>query len=113
MSVGEGDKTQAASLRQQWNDTCLQAGIPSLTLATCAKLMAVLLHFGNNEAFVLSTKFRADCDYIQKRYHLSGGEVPDADFVAEFQMIEKDIGCVSEPPAWAKKLLKDMYNINI
>lgn len=100
-------------LRQQWNDACLQLGIPSLTLPTCAKLMAILLHFGNNEAFVLSPHFRADCDYIQKRYGLNGGEVPDGDFVAEFQMVEKDIGNVTEPPAWAKKLVKEMYNINI
>lgn len=113
MSVGEGDKTQAASLRQQWNDTCLQAGIPSLTLATCAKLMAVLLHFGNNEAFVLSTKFRADCDYIQKRFRMTGGEVPDPNFVAELKRYSEQLEPMQEPPQWARKLFKDMYNINI
>lgn len=100
-------------LRQQWNDMCLQLGIPSLTIATCAQLMAILMHFGNNEAFVLSPHFRADCDYIQKRFLINGGETPDPDFIAEFQFYSEQVENLTEPPQWAKKLFKDMYNINI
>lgn len=100
-------------LRQQWNEACLSLGLPALTLPTCAKLMAVLLHFGNNEAFVLSPHFRADCDYIQKRYRLNGGESPDPDFAEELRHYSQQIENEAEPPQWAKKLFKDMYNINI
>lgn len=101
------------SLRQQWNDACLSAGVPALTLPTCAKIMAILLHFGNNEAFVLSPHFRADCDYIQKRYHVCGGETPAAEFTEELRRYSEQVENLAEPPKWAKDLFKNMYNINI
>lgn len=100
-------------LRQQWNDACLLLGIPALTTSTSAKLMAILLHFGNNEAFVLSPHFRADCDYIQKRYHVSGGEVPDQEFAEELRHYDKQLKDSNKPPQWAVDLVKGMYNINI
>lgn len=100
-------------LRQQWNDACLSLGIPALTTATSAKIMAILLHYGNNEAFVLSPHFRADCDYIQKRYHVNGGEVPERDFAKELQYYDKQLKTSNKPPKWAVELVKGMYNINI
>lgn len=102
-----------SSLRQQWNEACLSVGIPSLTTATCAKIMAILLNFGNNEAFVLSPHFRADCEYIQKRYHVQGGESPDIAFVAEFQEINRSLEKCEKPPQWAVELMKKMYDIDI
>lgn len=100
-------------LRKQWNDACLQMGIPSLSMKTCAKIMAILLHYGNNEAMVLSPHFRADCEYVQKRFHIRGGESPDREFVEEFRPLSAELEQCSEAPQWAKKLMKEMYNIEI
>ena len=101
------------SLRHQWNEACLRLGIPALSLSTCAKIMAVLLHFGNNESLVLSPHFRADCEYIQQRYHLQGGETPDEEFADEMRHYSALIENDAQPPQWAKDLFKNMYNINI
>ena len=56
------------TLRHQWNEACLQLGLPSLTIDTSAKIMAVLYQYGNNEAMVFNYHFVADCEYIQKRF---------------------------------------------
>lgn len=103
-------------LRQQWNEACLSLGIPALTTATSAKIMAILLHYGNNEAMVLSPHFRADCDYIQRRYHIQGGEIPDEEFATELRKYNSELerfGTFSKPPQWEVDLMKNMYNITI
>lgn len=100
-------------LRKQWNEACLQLGIPALTTKTSAKIMAILMHYGNNEAMTHSPHFIADCEYISKRYRISGGDVPDLEFVAEFQEIEQELRRLDTPPQWAIKLMKEMYNITI
>ena len=103
-------------LRQQWNEACLSLGIPALTTATSAKIMAILLHYGNNEAMVLSPHFRADCDYIQRRYHIQGGEIPDEEFATELRKYNSELerlGTFAKPPQWAVDLMKNMYNITI
>lgn len=102
-----------SNLRQQWNEACLQVGLPALTLATSAKLMSILYHYGNNEALVLSPHFRADCEYIQKRFHIDGGETPDLDFVEEYAEVNALLEGCDNPPQWAKDLMKGMYNIDI
>lgn len=38
------------NLRQQWNNACLQVGIDSISAQKAAKIMAVLMVLGNNEA---------------------------------------------------------------
>ena len=104
------------SLRQQWNNACLAIGIPSLTVSTSAKIMAILLHYGNNEAMVLSPHFRADCEYIQKRFHIQGGEIPDEEFAHELRIYNQELeqrGMFAKPPQWAVDLMKGMYNIDI
>lgn len=104
------------SLRQQWNNACLAIGIPSLTVSTSAKIMAILLHYGNNEAMVLSPHFRADCEYIQKRFHIQGGEIPDEEFSQQLRIYNHELeqrGMFAKPPQWAVDLMKGMYNIDI
>lgn len=101
------------NLRKQWNEACLQTGIPALTLPTCARIMAILYHYGNNEAFVLNSHFMADCEYVQNRFHLKGGETPDVDFVEEYAEVNALLEDCDTPPQWAKTLMKEMYNINI
>ena len=103
----------AECLRQQWNEACLSLGIPALTTPTAAKIMAILMHYGNNEAFVLSPHFRADCEYIQKRYHIEGGETPDGEFAEYLQRYDRELERCEKPPTWAVELIKGMYNINI
>ena len=103
-------------LRQQWNDACLSIGIPALAVGTAAKIMAILLHYGNNEAMVLSPHFRADCDYIQKRFHVQGSESPDEEFAVElrhYNRLLEQLGPFAKPPAWAVDLMQDMYSIHI
>lgn len=100
-------------MRKLWNEACLQTGIPALTLSTSAKLMAILVHFGNHEALVLSPNFRADCEYVQKRYHIDGGESPDMEFVEAFRPVEKELRDLDQPPEWATEMMMEMYNIKI
>ena len=106
------------TLRYQWNEACLQLGLSSLTTDTAAKIMAVLYVYGNNENMVLNNHFQADCDYIQKRYHIQGGETPDVDFVVKFQYWHKEIMDYEKEHAegiipWAVKLFSEMYNIKL
>lgn len=75
--------------------------------------MAILMHYGNNEALVLSANFRADYKYIKIRYHLRGGEVPDPEFAEAFKLVEKELRDLDRPPEWAVKLMMEMYNIKI
>ena len=106
------------TLRHQWNEACLQLVLPSFTIDTAAKIMAVLYVYGNNENMVLNNHFVADCDYIQKRWHIQGGETPDIDFVVKFQCWHKDILDYEKEHAegivpWAVKLFDEMYNIKL
>lgn len=107
------------NLRKDWNETCLNAGIPSITLDKAALTCAVLLEYGNNEAFTLNEKFLTDIEYIQKRYHIFGAETPDAEFaealkeyVIKIQEFEKENGH-DKRPEWAEKYFMEMYNIKI
>lgn len=68
------------TLRHQWNQACLQAGIKSISPQKAAKICAVLMLYGNNEAMVLNQHFQADILYIKQEYHVDGGCVPDATF---------------------------------
>ena len=107
------------NLRKDWNETCLNAGIPSISLDKAALTCAVLLEYGNNEAFTLNDKFLTDIEYIQKRFHIFGAETPDAEFaealkkyVNKIQEFEKDNGH-DKRPEWAEKYFIQMYNIEI
>lgn len=44
-------------LRKQWNEACLSVGIDSISPSKAAKIMAVLMHLGNNEAMVMNQHF--------------------------------------------------------
>ena len=74
--------------------------------------------YGNNEHMVLNNHFVADCDYIQKRWHIQGGETPDVDFIVKFQYWHKEIMDYEKEHAdgivpWAVKLFSEMYNIKL
>lgn len=115
------------NLRKQWNDACLSIGIPAISKDTSARILAVLLVHGNNEAFVLNKHFVADVEYIQERFNFKGGEIPDAEmrrmvkqYVDELEEYCKEHkneveGCIfsDAKPEWAKKLFKEMYHIKL
>lgn len=78
--------------------------------------MAVLMHLGNNEAMVMNQHFIADVYYIQQRYKLQGGEVPDAEFVEYFKVYEQELKKSLDNniiPQWAEKLFKEDYDIKL
>lgn len=114
--------------RAMWNNACLQAGLKSISTDTAARIMAVVHIHGNNEAFCFNDKFLADIDYIQKEYHVAGGEEPDVDFaflvkkysdeLIEYYQAHKNdkIGdaVFHDPkPQWAIDLFKERYNIKL
>lgn len=108
-----------SELKRLWNETCLNADIPAITTDTAARLMAVLMYHGNNEELTHNTKFMADCEYIQRKYRIFGGELVGGefsykfiDFVKELEEYEKSNGD-NEKPQWAKDLFKKMYDIVI
>lgn len=104
------------NLRKQWNDACLQVGIESISAQKAAKISAVLMMFGNNEAMVMNQHFTADCDYIQKRFHVQGGEVVDATFAAYLKEYVTDLKEADRQgfiPQWAEKLFREDYEIKL
>lgn len=117
-----------AEIRAMWNNACLSAGLKSISTDTAARIMAVVYIHGNNEEFCLNKKFLADIEYIQKEYHIAGGEEPDSEFsylvkkysveLTEYYQTHKDdkIGeaMYHEPkPKWAIDLFKERYDIKL
>lgn len=116
------------TLKDLWNSSCIAANIPSLSISTCARILAVLYVHGNNEEFVYNKSFLSDIEYITNRFNISGGETPDAEFVDKLKVyvneleeyIEKHkndpIGNAifkSHIPDWATDLFKSRYNIKL
>ena len=104
------------NLRIQWNEACLQTGLESISVQKSAKIMAVLMVLGNNEAMVLNPHFVADVLYIQEKFHLRGGETPDGlfaeylkEYVADLQEADRQ-GFI---PQWAEKLFMQDYEIKL
>lgn len=117
-----------ADHRQKIIDTCLSAGISWMSVDTCAKVFAVLYVHGNNEYMTHCEAFLQDCGYVVRRFNISGGETPDADFVSLLQMYIKELEDYEERhkgekntsglferhiPEWAKELFKDRYGIKL
>lgn len=104
------------TLRKQWNDTCLAAGIDSISPAKAGKIMAVLMELGNNEAMTHNTHFVADVEYITQRYRIGGGLVPDATFAEYLKEYAADLReAVAQNfiPQWAERLFREEYEIKL
>lgn len=104
------------NLRRQWNDACLSIGIDSISPSKSAMIMAVLMHLGNNEAMVMNQHFVADVAYIQEKYKLQGGEIPDQEFVEYFKEYERELKESLDKdviPEWAEKLFMTDYEIKL
>ena len=113
---------QATQLQRDWLEACEQMGIPAITTDTSAKIMAIVyVHGGGEEEMVLNQKFVNDVQYIQRRFHIQGGEVPDAEFVGTMQGYVKELEAYMKDkrydetaiPDWAHRLMKDRYGMKL
>ena len=85
----------------------------------------VYVHGGGEEEMVLNQKFVNDVQYIQRRFHIQGGEVPDAEFVGIMQEYVRSLEVYmkenrrdpkhgdSSIPDWAHKLMSDRYGMKL
>lgn len=113
------------NFRQRMIELCKSYGMPWMSMDTSAVVMAVLYMHGNNESMVYSSAFVQDCEYIQERFNLCGGEAPDADFVVlvnkyikEMEDFEKSESKKKSKkkkivPKWVERLFKQRYNIEL
>lgn len=116
------------TLRTAWNETCLRAGLPSISRDTSARIMAVLhVESGCTTAVTHSPKLRADLKYIQQRFGFMGGSTPNAALVQPFIRYVHEIemhqrlsaGRTDLTPAerawpeWARSLYRENYNVEL
>lgn len=116
---------QATQLQRDWLEACEQMGIPAITTDTSARIMAIVyVHGGGEEEMVLNQKFVNDVKYIQRRFHINGGEVPDETFVMTMQHYVRELEdylkeCQrtnksdTQIPDWAHKLMTDRYGMKL
>ena len=104
-------------LRQQWNESCLAANIPSLSTETCAMILAAVDATGENEQFVLNGKFQADIEYICKRFNINGGGVPNSELCSALKQWRNkiiDSVCMFQKyPNEITDFFKEYYNIDL
>ena len=115
------NRNQATQLQRDWLEACEQVGIPAITTDTSAKIMAIVyVHGGGEEEMVLNQKFVNDVKYIQRRFRIEGGEVPDETFVLTMQHYTKELeqyakehNTPSAIPDWAHRLMRDRYGMKL
>lgn len=119
------DRNQATQLQRDWLEACEQVGIPAITTDTSARIMAVMyVHGGGEEEMVLNQKFVNDVKYIQRRFHIQDGEVPDETFTLTMQHYVRKLEQYIEEckrnnitgtqiPEWAHQLMHDRYGMKL
>ncbi len=118
-------RSAVCQLQRDWLEACEQVGIPAITTDTSARIMAIMyVHGGGEEEMVLNQKFVNDVKYIQRRFHIQGGEVPDETFVLTMQHYVKQLEQYLEEckhnnitdtqiPEWAHQLMRDRYGMKL
>lgn len=92
----------------------LTVGLPIISTDTAARLMAITyVYGGGNETLVLSPKFQCDRKYIQKRFGIQGGEIPDAEFASTLRSYVKELENSKVCPQWVRDLMNRRYNIKL
>ena len=120
---------QATTLQEQWIAACESIGLPYITRDTAARIFAIVyVHGGGEEEMVLNRKFTNDVKYIQRRFGIQGGCVPEAEFasllqgyVRELEQYERDHQRLilgpkeqqSSIPEWAHRLMKERYGMKL
>ena len=88
MVIGNGFKMESIldnpQYRERWAmyESALQVDLPIVSRNTCAIICAMLLVWGNDEHFTHNHRLVCELQYAQKRFHIEGGESPDAGFTA-------------------------------
>lgn len=100
--------------------TARSAGLPIIGKYTAAKILFIVYAYGGSrEEFSLSSKFKADMEYIQKEYEFEGGETPDAEVTAYIQQLQAenptDVAAIrtGDTPQWAEDFCKQRYGFSI
>lgn len=103
------------NLRKQWNDTCTAVGIASIKKNTAAQILAIIYILGGErEVFTHHRELKADIQYIQQQYGFDAGMIPDSYVSERFKFYANELNhCGKDYPEWAKKLMKENYNINL
>lgn len=92
----------------------LTVGLPIISTDTAARLMAITyVYGGGNETLVLSPKFQCDRKYIQKRFGIQGGEIPDAEFASTLRSYVKELENSKVCPQWVHDIMNRRYNIKL
>lgn len=110
------------NIHELLRESCLRAGIPIVGLDSAAKLMSLLYVHGNNEKLVYNKKLLADVEFVQRKYGIQGGALPDMEFVKAFQKYVKELEAYEQKhkddweimgamPKWAKGFLMERYDI--
>lgn len=98
---------------KNWLHDCLTIGIPALSLDTSARILACVCVLGNNENIVMSPQCKADLEYIQSRFGINGGEIPDSDIINPLKEYITELEKAKEVPKWAEKIFKERYGIKL
>ena len=115
MKIPVSLKTYAAML-----ESGIKTGLPVISADTFAKLLAIV-YASNSEMVTHCPKMVLDCGYAQKRFHIEGSEVPDADFTVMLVKYVREIEEHLEKthaetgwyklPEWCNEFVRERYGI--
>lgn len=97
----------------------------AITVNMAARIMAVLMVFGNHVNFAHNEKLKQECEYIEEHYGLRADDTPDYEFLWLLKYYVADLesygrahsGLRNEPPTswpmapWAVALVFYRYGI--
>jgi hypothetical protein len=116
---------QTTTLQEQWIAACESVGLPYITRDTAARIFAIVyVHGGGEEEMVLNRKFTNDVKYIQRRFGIQGGCVPEAEFASLLQGYVRELEQYMDDhkrerttdtdiPDWAHRLMKERYGMKL
>lgn len=98
---------------KRWLASFEALDLPAISTDTSARILAVTCVLGNNEFMVMNQKYKADVDYICRRFHIEGGESPSIEIVAPLREYIGELQKATELPKWAERLFKERYDMKI
>ena len=116
------NREQATTLQELTIAAFESVGLPYISRDTAARIFAIVyVHGGGEEEMVLNRKFTNDVKYIQRRFGIQGGEVPEAEFASLLQHYVRELEDYmhehlhdeSSIPEWARKLMRDRYGMKL
>ena len=100
-------------LYDQWLAAFRSIDVKVIDPDTAARILAVLMIYGNNEQMVYSPKFRSECRHIQQSYGIDGGDTPDPEVCELLKAYARELEASDEPPQWARDLYMKRYQIKL